>query len=219
MYINESRKNIFYENYISCFSERNDIEPMWSHYSQGHRGICLVYEFADKHIELENGKKLPILKVKYDEAPPKVNYFECLGHLPMPKLASGWMSKNGRTSKMYDIYKNDYPNIYWSKFNEKSSHKFMSWSYEKEHRVVDSSWFHGKKEKPDRLVKYHEKHLIGAVFGIRTPLDEQIKIANAIDKKLSQGEKEKFKFYKAYFCPINNEIKIKEMSLVKFSKS
>lgn len=46
-------KNIFYEAnqdmknrvYIACFSERNNITPMWNHYGDKHKGICVEYDF------------------------------------------------------------------------------------------------------------------------------------------------------------------------------
>lgn len=35
------KKSIF----ISCFSENNNITPMWGHYADNHKGICLEYDF------------------------------------------------------------------------------------------------------------------------------------------------------------------------------
>lgn len=48
-------KNNFYEAnkymkdliYIACFSERNDITPMWHHYGGEHKGICVEYDFKN----------------------------------------------------------------------------------------------------------------------------------------------------------------------------
>ena len=31
--------------FISCFSEENNITPMWGHYADNHKGICLKYDF------------------------------------------------------------------------------------------------------------------------------------------------------------------------------
>lgn len=33
------------QRYIACFSEQNDSPLMWGHYSNGHRGFCLEYDF------------------------------------------------------------------------------------------------------------------------------------------------------------------------------
>ncbi len=32
---------------IACFSERNNINPMWAHYGDNHKGICIEYNFND----------------------------------------------------------------------------------------------------------------------------------------------------------------------------
>ena len=47
---------------IACFSERNDINPMWAHYGDNHKGICIEYNFNDN----ENFKDqcMPINYVK-----------------------------------------------------------------------------------------------------------------------------------------------------------
>lgn len=36
--------------YIACFSERNDITPMWHHYGGEHKGICVEYDFKDDEL-------------------------------------------------------------------------------------------------------------------------------------------------------------------------
>ena len=32
---------------VSCFSEKNIINPMWAHYADNHKGICIEYNFKD----------------------------------------------------------------------------------------------------------------------------------------------------------------------------
>ena len=41
---NDFLKNI---TLISCFSEKNTINPMWAHYAKNHTGICIEYNFLD----------------------------------------------------------------------------------------------------------------------------------------------------------------------------
>lgn len=36
--------------YIACFSERNNITPMWAHYGDEHKGICVEYDFKDDNL-------------------------------------------------------------------------------------------------------------------------------------------------------------------------
>ena len=35
---------------IVCFSERNDINPMWAHYADNHKGICIEYNLKENNI-------------------------------------------------------------------------------------------------------------------------------------------------------------------------
>jgi hypothetical protein len=60
----------FYRRWgIFCLSERNDVSLMWSHYADGHRGLCLGFA----HLAV---KPLgPALSVKYTSEFPKVNFF------------------------------------------------------------------------------------------------------------------------------------------------
>jgi len=39
---------------ISCFTERSDSMLMWSHYSNGHQGYCLKYNFNDIYSKFES---------------------------------------------------------------------------------------------------------------------------------------------------------------------
>ncbi len=41
--------NSFLKNHtlVSCFSEKNIINPMWAHYADNHKGICIEYNFKD----------------------------------------------------------------------------------------------------------------------------------------------------------------------------
>ena len=41
------------ETSIVCFSEYNNITPMWAHYSENHKGICVEYDF-NKNKTLKN---------------------------------------------------------------------------------------------------------------------------------------------------------------------
>lgn len=218
MYVSSAAKNTYYEDYLACFSEKNDIELMWAHYASGHSGICLVFDVEGEKLETEGDGFLPIYKVRYNDVPPRINYFETLGHLPRGKLDSSWMTIQDEVSPIKEKYDGKYHEFFWENYKLKSTHKLSSWSYEQEHRVVKSSWFVGKQDKEKRLIRYKEKHLKGITFGIRTPLADQIKIAKALDESLSQEAKKDFKFACAYYCGEDKRLKIRNMNLLKFSQ-
>lgn len=42
------RKKSLKEFTVCCFMEANDSELMWSHYTNGHQGFCIEYDFSEK---------------------------------------------------------------------------------------------------------------------------------------------------------------------------
>jgi hypothetical protein len=56
---------------ISCFSERNDEILMWSHYTNGHKGICL--EFDKDILDREWQHFYGVRKVTYTDSLPNFN--------------------------------------------------------------------------------------------------------------------------------------------------
>lgn len=39
---------------IACFSERHDINPMWAHYADNHKGICVGYKFNNANLKIRD---------------------------------------------------------------------------------------------------------------------------------------------------------------------
>jgi hypothetical protein len=55
---------------VCCFSECSDNPLMWAHYANGHRGVCLVFEF-----EKMQSEKIGVpMSVAYLPSPPKFNF-------------------------------------------------------------------------------------------------------------------------------------------------
>jgi len=58
---------------VACFSEQNDSIPMWTHYADEHKGICIEYDFANE----DRGEIRAFLSpVLYSNEVYKVNVFE-----------------------------------------------------------------------------------------------------------------------------------------------
>lgn len=45
--IHEINKTIKNKMSITCLAERNDINPMWAHYTNNHKGICIEYDLKN----------------------------------------------------------------------------------------------------------------------------------------------------------------------------
>jgi hypothetical protein len=221
LYLEACVKGIFDEYYVSCFTERNDNESMWGHYASGHKGVCLVFEFAERdggmQMELDEGVALSLHQVKYSAEPPQINVFESLGFVPGRSLHRNWLTREGRVSHLAAAYgAADYHSKYWNAFAQKVSHKFPEWAREQEVRAVKSAWFSGRAPANQRLLHYKMHHLKGIIFGMRMPLDYQLQIMRVLDETLSQTQKETFEFYRARYSPLNKRLDVARMDLLKF---
>jgi len=106
-------ENIFNMNRITSFSEDSKNLPMWQHYADAHRGVCLAYDMSGLDIITSNAL-YPVLYVK--ELPDVVKFsFEHFGKDEKPPF--------GIT--LYHCI-----------------HKLADWSYEKEWRYVYQPGMH-----------------------------------------------------------------------------
>ncbi|MDO3623885.1 DUF2971 domain-containing protein [Ralstonia pseudosolanacearum] len=222
LYLDACVKAIYDEYYIACFTERNDNESMWGHYASGHRGVCLIFEFEEREgqfeMEMDEPVRLPLHRVKYSPHPPQVNVFESLGHLPAMTLHKNWLSLDERVSPLASTYSSsEYHSTYWQAYADTVSHKFPEWERECEYRAVNSAWFSGRKSASDRLMHYKEKHLKGIIFGMRTPVDLQLQIMEALDASLTPVQKAAFEFHSARYCTVKKALEISRFDLVKFA--
>ncbi|KVX93103.1 hypothetical protein WL09_03430 [Burkholderia ubonensis] len=68
----------------------------------------------------------------------------------------------------------------------------------------------------DRKLKYDFDDLDGIIFGIRTSLEDKLKISKVIEDKCRTLGRKDFKFYQAYFSRPTGKIEYSPMSLLKF---
>ena len=88
--------------------------------------------------------------------------------------------------------------------------------YEKEYRLILSGLLDDEIKKENRILQYDYKHLKGLIFGIKTPLEDKLKIINIIANKSKIHNRSNFEFYQAYYCHKNKNIQHKKLSLIKF---
>ena len=104
---------------------------------------------------------------------------------------------------------------YWARFREKVSQKFPNWEYEGEVRLVRDSQFTGNLEPKDRILHYKFDHLVGIIFGMKTPVEEQIRVMEVIERKLREHPEKEFKFYKADYSASQSRFAVNELELLK----
>lgn len=108
-----------------CFcAHREDVSTnqlMWSHYANGLRGFCIVFDESEMHrslIELNKEDSLIIEPIVYKDQLPEIDIYNHMSHHFAP-----------------DDYLDDLVN----EFNIKSrSTKSKAWCYEREHRAISS---------------------------------------------------------------------------------
>nr|WP_321412815.1 DUF2971 domain-containing protein [uncultured Allomuricauda sp.] len=72
----ELRKDFANIYSLTCFSENNENNLMWSHYTDNHKGICV--EYSNEILDFFKSKKtfLASKRVEYPESPPMVDSAE-----------------------------------------------------------------------------------------------------------------------------------------------
>jgi hypothetical protein len=144
-----------------CFSEESDNMLMWSHYANGHKGVCLCFKskyesFTELRLKPEYAltvdfESSPLFPIKYDlERPKPIN------------LVDDFLAN---TNQLFDCLLFDFLLT-----------KSPCWSYEKEHRMFLT--------EPDAQNKayFEEKELEGIIFGLRVNYGDAHTIIKIIEK-------------------------------------
>jgi hypothetical protein len=69
--IRELTETNYFQRGVTCFSEAPDSTLLWSHYAEGHHGICLEFDTASPLLN-------PIYPIRYTDAIPEMNIVEQL---------------------------------------------------------------------------------------------------------------------------------------------
>jgi len=209
-FINLFARSIHPEYGVVSFSKNNNNSCMWSHYADGHKGICLIFNTKQAILQMTNKANHPFYKVNYKEVPPEVNVFRNLGMFTMKEYDEGWSTSNGRRNIYFDGYGGeDFRNNYWKYYIERATYKSIEWQSEDECRLISNRLFLGDKVR--KLQKYDFNMLNGIVFGLNTPFATKLEIINAIEKKCRENNRRDFVFYQAEL--IRNQSKMRIMKM------
>lgn len=230
----ESLERLMYPNwYTACFMTESHNSSVWGHYGDSHKGVCLIFETNEREsITFSNGKigedlngivrgniEHKFYKVNYQEGYPEIDFFHSIGRLPEGKLYSTWYKGYSSDSKIFDDFKKDedkWRKNYWDTFYKNILIKTKDWEYEKEYRLILSGLLDNEIKKENRILQYDFKHLKGLIFGIKTPLEDKLKIIDIIANKCKINDRINFEFFQAYYCHENKNIQHKKLNLIKF---
>lgn len=194
-YIRGIKRNIVDEKLICSFSVNTkekkayDNVLMWSHYADGHRGICLEFEFDKSKIKMPDNKQFEFDKSKIKTLDnkqyvdiKKVQYMDSVGTLHF-KINTLQIVSN----KLCFIVTNT---------QDIGITKLKDWEYESEYRaLVSADHCYGK------CIKYDSSQLKSIAFGMRTLNDDKEKIKRLFGNSIK------------YYQVINNQGKLERIEL------
>lgn len=197
---------------------------IWGHYGDNHKGVCLIFE-SDENNKIsfdKNTNGLELKEIEYKNEFIEIDFFKYLGALPQGKLINTWYKneKNEISDISYELLNNQdkWRKSLWKNFYKVVLSKTKDWEYEKEYRLILSSILNPEIDKKDRIYKYDFNNLKGLIFGIKTPIEEKLKIIKIIEAKCTESNRDNFEFYQAYYCHINKNIQHRRMSFFKFNQ-
>ena len=211
-YLQQSKKILYPDKYIACFSEVFSNILMWGYYSDSFSGVCLEFNTVQdnnkKYIELydrigvnNNGtffdwEKFYFKQVIYsnsEETFPEVNFFENIGMIPRC-YKSLFLIENHESSK-YLENSEEWRLKYWKLFENLSIHKLLDWKHEKEWRLIKDNTFFSFDDIENRKLKYKFSSLNGIIFGNKVTKKNKDRIIKIIAKNCIEEGRKEFDFF------------------------
>lgn len=231
-YLEAIERLLYPEWYTACFMAEGHNSSAWGHYSDSHKGVCLIFE--GKGIENEYaislfgkngwGKDGPTFgyrnhqfyKISYEEGFGDIDFFKSIGRLPLPKLYTTWYMDGNKVSDVADEIKDEeaWKKHYWENFQRDILKKTKDWEYEYEYRLLLNGLLDDEIEKEHRLLKYDFNSLKGIVFGIKTSTEDKLKIIEIIKNKCKENKRGLFDFYQAYYSLQEKNIQFRKLAFL-----
>ena len=215
----EKLKNLpFYKWWTACFTKSYDNLSVWGHYADGHRGACLI--FGD-NLNWKSVKYwiTSFHEVSYENKLTEIDFFRSIGAGTVAEIMKTWYTnEDGKRSECASHIGDESEGVawrkdYWDNLFRIITTKNRDWEYEQEYRVILYDIVRGVVEKADRTLTYDFNSLKGIIFGMRTSIEDKLKIINIIKSKCDENNRIDFKFFQAYYSPENGEIRKYEILL------
>ena len=101
---------------------------------------------------------------------------------------------------------------YYDDYREKFFRKTSDWNYEHEYRILLPDRFYRYGDEFARKLRYNLNSLKGIIFGIRTTLDDKIKLIRQLER-LGKSVRN-FEFFQAEFDDETQLISVREKILL-----
>ena len=204
--------------YCVCFSDNISNPALWGYYADSHKGVCLKFknekggsfdlQAINKAEWRKNEKyKMEIKEVCYGGSPVRVEFFSSLGGISGDERKH-WLCYKGEWSNNCEVFSDEEKWLanHLRSNEERFLRKSKAWEEEREYRIVlDDFWYiHSQNEQ--RLFRYDFNDLEGIIFGIKTPLEEKLKIIEIVKEKCIETKREPVTFYQAVYDAEKNLI-------------
>ena len=153
----------------ACFTTKRDQELMWTHYADGHRGACLVFDSA--RLKLSNTGSPHVFQslkdVDYVSQIPRIEFFSNIGRMTAAEVKQFFTAPSGDFSPLgCHLLASDFPTTWVKGLNEQAikhaATKLKSYAYESEMRIIGWSAFEREVVPPEnRMVRYPMESLRG----------------------------------------------------------
>lgn len=213
MYVEQLKEMMYPNGYVVCFSDTPINSAMWGNYADNHKGICFIYEtetIDGRELIHFDAKSLEVKPVNYTAQIITRNFFDTLRHLNFIHAEDWLTGKSGVKSRKLDggADAGEYDDDYQEKFYR----KLKDWTHEHEYRIFLPDRFYRYGDKFARKLRYNPNTLTGIIFGIRTTLDDKLKLIQKL-KRFGKTVRN-FDFFQAEFDDETQVISIREKTLL-----
>ncbi|PBP33039.1 hypothetical protein CCL14_25745 [Pseudomonas syringae] len=218
--------------YTACFMSECTNSSLWGTYGDNHRGVCLKYKTEgdeEKQFLTLNGAvglsnrglikqktTYTFHKVDYERSFVEVDFFTSIGGLPIPVLEKHWYSEKNVEKSEYGGPKMDdeWRENYWKNFMNATTVKLREWRFEKEYRLIIAPNILDLSAKEDRIMNYDFQSLEGIIFGIKTSIEDKVKIIKVVETLCEKYDRPDFSLYQAWYDPSSKRIQHSKLNIV-----
>lgn len=210
--------------YCVCFNTAISNPALWGYYADGHKGVCLIFKNEPKSgiflsEQKANGsperKYFPFHQVRYGEAPIRVDFFLSLGWLWGDERSHWLIHGEEKSQTLIKMFADE--DKWRASFTRNNTNRYLmksaAWAQEREYRIILDDLWENHSKTEHRRYHYDFSDLDGIVFGMRTPLEEKLRIIDIIDKKCREHKRESFHFYQAAFDTATSQIVAEPITL------
>lgn len=198
------RRLIVGDAHVASLSRDFTNPLMWAHYTNGHRGACLIFEVPEPNkFPLINGTTLDLRKVSYSDTRQPIDGFRSFGNMTCSMLkrfiytdSQGQWSNCASHITGGEAVLNTWRENRWDSLTNALTEKSKCWEYEDEWRVIQLQGLNGRQE--DVCFKQWEfQTLKGVIFGSAISRLDRHRIIEAIKRKCKANGRDEFEFYQA----------------------